>query len=714
MHFPENVVKYFSYYFFGEFSANMTAKKYSALLLILLLAAGLWTVPPVRADKENTVTRISVTVAGMHCGDEITEEGPEPELAVQVYYDTRELEDAVEIVKNTWASEYRRENLVPFTGVMEGDESYTVYLELRLLQGLVLDEEPVFSCTDGTQWIEPVTLAGDRAVLAVHVRAEHINNHDPSEELNEATCISTGLDTYICAHCGRMIISFLPIDPDGHAWGEWTVLKEATNTETGEKTHTCSLCGEEEKVEIPRKHTDIFEPETSFAMSTAVAWRADGSLARAADSERRPAVVFLWVDAVLNVYDRDGGLLTKGIDSFMKKISPKMIPAFCFRDEAEAKALRSWLESAEIEECFVVSSPENLELVRHLSELPNVRAILDCEALEEADEAALAEMALAVNEAGGTTVLLNKETATRENIRLLQGLLVSVWVQAPSDPKTLLTLLTNGVDGLAADDYEMALRTVETFRSDAPAILRMPRINDVLEDCALRAAITDEQFEAYRDRLEGLLTDWEESFITDPPLEAEELAREARNRGMVLLPEHYRPEKDAESFARAFLAGIQAMKLEDAEMLSMQVTEIFSEDLVRTPGKELPKPQGKTRGGELTTLDRAELVEAGKNADGTELMMWRLREELTLNGESHGYYDLYSAPFSVKTEAEPTEASAKPTAESSGETPTEPEDSEKAVPPAVILLWILLGLAAAALLGAITVIVVKMVKKQKE
>ncbi len=362
----------------------------------------------------------------------------------------------------------------------------------------------------------------------------------------------------------------------------------------------------------------------------------------------------------------------------------------------------------------MVSSPENLELVRHLSELPNVRAILDCEALEEADEATLAEMALAVNEAGGTTVLLNKETATRENIRLLQGLLVSVWVQAPSDPKTLLTLLTNGVDGLAADDYEMALRTVETFRSDAPAILRMPRINDVLEDCALRAAITDEQFEAYRDRLEGLLTDWEESFITDPPLEAEELAREARNRGMVLLPEHYRPEKDAESFARAFLAGIQAMKLEDAEMLSMQVTEIFSEDLVRTPGKELPKPQGKTRGGELTTLDRAELVEAGKNADGTELMMWRLREELMLNGEDHGFYYLYSGPFSVKTEVTPTEAPTEAATEVPTEAPTEPEPPEKNVPAGVILLWILLGLAAAAFLGAITVIVVKMVKKQKE
>ena len=151
------------------------------------------------------------------------------------------------------------------------------------------------------------------------------------------------------------------------------------------------------------------------------------------------------------------------------------------------------------------------------------------------------------------------------------------------------------------------------------------------------------------------------------------------------------------------------------ETIDDYLTEILSEDLTCVSKDDAPKPLGRTRNGQEIPLSAAELLILEEDTEDDKMLaLWRCQAELSVNGESKGTYFLYSGPFSVTIEIPPTEAPTQATTEAPTEAPTEPETPEKTVPADVILLWILLGLAAAAFLGAITVIVVKMVKKQKE
>ena len=453
----------------------MTIKRLSSTLLMILLLAGMFILAgPVRADKPVTVTRIVVSVDKPYCGMEVTEE-TEPEVRISTYSGDSELEEASDLITGRWAAQYLGGEFEPFVGVMEGDENYTVFVEMKLREGYELAEEPLWGTSDETAWVQDLILEEERIVLAVHIKADHINDYEHNETI-EATCISTGTETFICGHCGRMIISFLPIDPDAHAWGDWTVLKESTTTEMGRKTRTCTLCGEEQTVDLPREYTEVYEPETSWAMSATIAWRADETVIKTAHEEQRPATAFVWIDEALNVYDRNGGLISKSIDAYVKSTSPTIIPAFCFQNEAEAKALKTWLQKTGLEDCFVVSSPQNQELVKDIAELLHVKAILDFTSVTEADRKTLAEMAMAVNGAHGKIVLLSPECATRENIRILQGICATVWVKTPSDLPTLLTLYTNGVNGVLVDDFSAAIEALAFFKDDAPTLLRIPRI----------------------------------------------------------------------------------------------------------------------------------------------------------------------------------------------------------------------------------------------
>ncbi len=447
----------------------------SVLLVLILLAGGFFSLRPVRADEPVTVTRIVISMSRPYCGLEITEEGSDPEIEAYAYAEDEELEDAVEVCMSKWVTRYKGQTFEPFTGVCEGDGTYTAFVELRLREGYELAEEPLWGTTDENGWTDVAFLEGGRIFLGVYSRAEHLNDYE-HEEIHEATCVSDGTESFICANCGRMIISFLPADPEAHVFGEWKILKESTTTEKGEKTHTCTLCGEEETREIPVRYAEVYEPDTSWAMSSTVAWRADGTAVGTAGKEQRPQVAFVWLDEALRVYDRNGGILSGSIDDYVRATSPTMIPAFCFQNEAEAKALKSWLEKSGLEDCFVVSSAANKELVKDVAELLHVKAILDFTSVKEADRKALAEMALSVNGAHGKIVLLSPECATRENIKTLQGICAAVWVKAPSDLRTLLTLYTNGVNGVLTDDYEAAFHAMELFRDDAPTLLRIPRI----------------------------------------------------------------------------------------------------------------------------------------------------------------------------------------------------------------------------------------------
>ena len=65
------------------------------------------------------------------------------------------------------------------------------------------------------------------------------------------TCTQSGLtEGKHCSVCGAVIVKQEKVAAKGHAFGDWSVTKEATCTENGTKTRTCS-CGATEDEKIP-------------------------------------------------------------------------------------------------------------------------------------------------------------------------------------------------------------------------------------------------------------------------------------------------------------------------------------------------------------------------------------------------------------------------------------------------------------------------------
>ena len=356
-----------------------------------------------------------------------------------------------------------------------GGVSYAVELIIYPETGYYFDDSTVIDVPDEISCSRSMGESGE-IILTYTAVSEHVNDWDDSYESQSSTCVAKGYEQYVCAGCGEKIRTESPVDPTAHEWGDWVVEKEATTTQTGSKNHTCKLCGETVTVTIPRKYASVFEPNTSWAMSATIAWETDASALNTAKAAVRPDTAFVWLDSSLKVFDRSGKKLSDDLDSYVKATSATMIPAFYIKDKATASALKTWLKSSGLEDCFVVAAPENKALVKDVADLLHVRGMLDYSSVKSADRKALLDMIASVNGAHGKVVILSSEAATRENIQLLQSLCATVWVKTDTDTKTIVTHYTNGVNGVLVDDYKKAVSAMELFNDDAPSLLRVPLI----------------------------------------------------------------------------------------------------------------------------------------------------------------------------------------------------------------------------------------------
>ena len=381
-----------------------------------------------------------------------------------------------------WITAYDTEVCTPFTGEIKGDQTYTACLTFRTAPGYAFSEDVRTLLLDTDHEpveIEPSLKTADRLVVVFPVTAEHPWD-DVLTEIRPATCIEEGFELRVCsadpAHVQNIV---LPVNPGAHEWGRWSTVTKATKTREGMRSRMCLLCCETEtestgRLKLP--YTEVYEPDTSWSMAATVAWRADADALTIAQNEVRPATAFVWLDDSLNVYDRDGGLLTDDLQSYIDQTSAGVIPAFCIRDARTASALKAFLPLSGLQDCFVVSTPENRELVKDVADLLHVRGMLDYTATLQPTREELLEMIASTNAAHGKVILLSAQAATRENVRFLQKLASTVWVQAPSDLHTLLTMCTRGVNGIVADDYLAATHALEWFRDDVPSLLRVPFI----------------------------------------------------------------------------------------------------------------------------------------------------------------------------------------------------------------------------------------------
>ena len=387
-------------------------------------------------------------------------------------------DDAVELIKSQWVSEDKDGKLTPFEGTFTGGEKYKVYISFRLRSGYSFAKslnKKKIGWDDGIVNAKILEFEGKTLTFTCDVLSVH--DKDPeSSVMTSATCISPDIETYFCLGCGQEIEVKGRIDPSAHNWSSWVTLTAATTLTEGTRRHTCSYCSKVETVRFPRLYTHVYEPETSWKMSSTVAWLSDESIYELAGKDRRPATAFVWLDKDLNVYDRNGNMLSDNIENFVKRTSSSLIPAFYIDDIETASMLKFWLNANGLKDCFVVSTSRNKDLVKDVADIVQVRGMLDYSSFGRLSRHEIADISDAVNSSHGRVVIISSDAATGDNIRTLQSIGVTVWVKTPADLKTILTHYTNGVNGVVAEDYDKAMDAIEFFDDDAPTLLRIPFI----------------------------------------------------------------------------------------------------------------------------------------------------------------------------------------------------------------------------------------------
>ena len=106
-----------------------------------------------------------------------------------------------------------------------------------------------YTLTPGSHTVKAVDLAGNSAIVHVTVNAQHT----PGGMIVDAppTCTGPGSGHTDCTVCGQTAQTGLIIAAPGHAFGPWTVTKQATNVQSGRKERVCTVCGYKETAEIP-------------------------------------------------------------------------------------------------------------------------------------------------------------------------------------------------------------------------------------------------------------------------------------------------------------------------------------------------------------------------------------------------------------------------------------------------------------------------------
>lgn len=123
-----------------------------------------------------------------------------------------------------------------------------------------------------------------------------------------------------------------------------------------------------------------------------------------------------------------------------------------------------------------------------------------------------------------------------------------------------------------------------------------------------------------------------------------------RHRGLTVWPWTY---NSAEGFAEAYLNGIYGLTTNFSYWASDFIVDLDAEDVDLTVGEPLPAPVVTTQNGQQVSVEGLEAIalEGSLDEEGQALMIYRLKQELVIDGVSYGSYYLYSNPFTVTVTA---------------------------------------------------------------
>lgn len=222
-------------------------------------------------------------------------------------------------------------------------------------------------------------------------------------------------------------------------------------------------------------YSKVYEPETSVVLATTIAWEADATAKDVAAAEVRPGTALVYVDKDLNVTAADGSQLG-ALQDYVAATTGTIIPALYIQDEETAVALKAYLETSGLGDVFVAASYENAALVKEVAQLNPVRGLVDFRSIKEGDEDTIEMIIKKTNGSHAKVALLSEEFATEDNVKFIQGRLVTVWVETAAETKSLLQQYTNGANGILVKDYQKAIDQLAFFKDDAPTLLRLSNV----------------------------------------------------------------------------------------------------------------------------------------------------------------------------------------------------------------------------------------------
>lgn len=150
----------------------------------------------------------------------------------------------------------------PVTGKLETD--WTMKIQSGKLKtfaikpnvGYAVEDVEVNGQSVGAVRRYTVESTTDVTIEATFKACKHENTE--VQGAKEATCTESGATgKLVCLDCGVTVKESEVINPLGHKFGDWEVIKEATQTEEGLAKRACVACGVEEEKKLEKLHVDV-------------------------------------------------------------------------------------------------------------------------------------------------------------------------------------------------------------------------------------------------------------------------------------------------------------------------------------------------------------------------------------------------------------------------------------------------------------------------
>ncbi len=221
----------------------------------------------------------------------------------------------------------------------------------------------------------------------------------------------------------------------------------------------------------------FYEPDTAVALPATVAYEIKNAGGLPQEKDAWPNSAFVWVDDSLQILDGNGKTVFSSLQEFLPALK-NTVPGLFIQTDAAAEALLSYLKANDRQDVIVAARAKNAPLIQKIKkELPAVRGLIDFSETKQAfTREELGQAVALINAGGAKMVLLSYQSATREAVKYLQSRLITVWVRVSDAQEEILTQLTNGVNGLMAENYESAYGALSLFQADIPILLRTPLI----------------------------------------------------------------------------------------------------------------------------------------------------------------------------------------------------------------------------------------------